>query len=489
VITPENPERMYSTRLRTALVLTGSGTAGAYHAGVLRALHEAGVKIDIVAGRGVGAAGAYFAAVDGGARLWDDNGVWRGAAPTRFYRWRAPLRVAGWALVAAASILAIPLALLALAVGIGVGGLLLTLIGLDGVASTITTAYGGWIEALFAPTALPTIVPRLVLFACLVGVVALVAGTLWTSLPGQPRRRTRQGLAWRLIGAPLSPRGIYERLATELWNLIRGAAPLGAPPAVELARRYAELLIENLGQPGFRELIVVAHDMDARRDFVFALLADGQRSRFFGRPVGGEHALRATEAFDLAGVARDHALDPLAASLAVPIATEPHLITLAPEGPWRGETHRLCDRPGSLARLLEEVAAAGAEQVILVSASPHPARAHELSSGRADLRGRAGEQLAAFEAAGLRDIHQQYADRFNSLVVIRPVHNPLGPLDLAGVYDERSDRRHTLGELVDRGYEDAYRQFIEPIVGGGGERMQAVHGPDGREPARRRVQL
>ena len=46
----------YSTRLRTALVLTGTGTAGAYHAGVLRALHEAGIKIDLVAGRGVGVA-------------------------------------------------------------------------------------------------------------------------------------------------------------------------------------------------------------------------------------------------------------------------------------------------------------------------------------------------------------------------------------------------------------------------------------------------
>ncbi|HMB81767.1 MAG TPA: patatin-like phospholipase family protein, partial [Vicinamibacterales bacterium] len=42
----------YSPQRRTALVLTGTGTAGAYHAGVLRALHEAGVKIDIVAGRG-----------------------------------------------------------------------------------------------------------------------------------------------------------------------------------------------------------------------------------------------------------------------------------------------------------------------------------------------------------------------------------------------------------------------------------------------------
>ena len=40
----------YSPQRRTALVLTGTGTAGAYHAGVLRALHEAGVKLDIVAG-------------------------------------------------------------------------------------------------------------------------------------------------------------------------------------------------------------------------------------------------------------------------------------------------------------------------------------------------------------------------------------------------------------------------------------------------------
>src|SRR5438132_1222159 len=43
----------YSPQRRTALVLTGTGTAGAYHAGVLRALHEAGVKLDMVAGRGL----------------------------------------------------------------------------------------------------------------------------------------------------------------------------------------------------------------------------------------------------------------------------------------------------------------------------------------------------------------------------------------------------------------------------------------------------
>ncbi len=98
MITPDSPDRQYSTRLRTALVLTGSGTSGAYHAGVLRALHEAGVKIDLVAGRGAGTIGALFAAVDGGARLWEDKGLWRSPSAETFYGWRGPLRVAGWAL-------------------------------------------------------------------------------------------------------------------------------------------------------------------------------------------------------------------------------------------------------------------------------------------------------------------------------------------------------------------------------------------------------
>jgi hypothetical protein len=253
-----------------------------------------------------------------------------------------------------------------------------------------------------------------------------------------------------------------------LWNLIRGAAPLKTPELSELAARYIDLLGENLGQPGFRELLITVHDMDASRDVVLALLAGAHAPRFFNRPgVDGDG--RRFEAFNLSGADRQHAMDGLAAALAVPVATAPHLVAFQPEGPWRGETHRLCDRPGSLSRLLEEVAAAGAEQVILLTASPAAAKAHEMSSGRADLRGRAGEQLAAFEAANVRDALEHFAGRFAGLFVVRPRHNPLGPFDFAGVYDERSDRIHALGELVDRGYEDAYRQFIEPVVGAGAE--------------------
>ena len=124
--------------------------------------------------------------------------------------------------------------------------------------------------------------------------------------------------------------------------------------------------------------------------------------------------------------------------------------------------------------LLEEVAAAGAEQVILVSALPPQGRPHELSAERGDLRGHAAEALAAFESAGVRDAIEHWSGRFAGLFLVRPAHNPLGPLDFDGVYDERSDRIHTLAELVDRGYEDAYRQFIEPVVAASGDLLEAV---------------
>ena len=75
---------------------------------------------------------------------------------------------------------------------------------------------------------------------------------------------------------------------------------------------------------------------------------------------------------DLAGTERQYAIDAIAAALSIPVATEPHLVSFAPDSPWRGETHRLCDRPDATARLFEEVASAGAEQIVLVSALPEP---------------------------------------------------------------------------------------------------------------------
>jgi len=473
VITPNSPDRLYSTRLRTALVLAGSGTAGAYHAGVLRALHEAGVRIDLVAGRGMGAISAMFAAIDGGARLWEPSGIWKSGAAQRLYEWRRSLRIAVVALLAAGAVLLFPLLLLAVAVLVGLAGFVLTLVGATDLAGAVTGGFAARLGSWFSPGGLPLVVPRLVLLAVLVSAIAVTARLAGQVTRRRSRRRMTRGLLWRLIGHPLTSTQTVELFAAQLWSLIRGAAPLQRPRNLELGRKYVELLADNLGQPGFRELLVVVHDLDARQDLVAAFLRDQHRPRFFGRLLGAG-TTRAGEALDLAGIAREHAIDVMSAALTLPVATEPHLVTFASEGPWRGETHRLCDRPGALTRVFEELASAGAEQVIVLAATPRVARPHELSAGRADVRGHAGEQLAAFETAGLRDVLEQFAGRFAGLYLIRPDHNPVGPLDFSGVYDERSDRRYTIPELVDRGYEDAHRQFIDPVVGASGERIQSV---------------
>jgi hypothetical protein len=41
------------------------------------------------------------------------------------------------------------------------------------------------------------------------------------------------------------------------------------------------------------------------------------------------------------------------------------------------------------------------------------------------------------------------------------------------VYDEASDRQRTARELIQQGYDDAYQQFIEPVVAAG-ERLREL---------------
>lgn len=451
----------YSPRRRTALVLAGSGTAGAYHAGVLRALHEAGVRIDLIAGQGMGAASAMVAAIDGAARLWEPDGLWLGPHPPRFYKLRATLRAAGWLLGLALVCLLLPFGLLVAAMPVYLLGLMLNLVGLEDAGVTLTGGSTRLVDRLFAPDALPTVMPRLVVLALLAGLVTLAVGTR-RAMRGGTQRRAHRG--WTgLLSAPLTARDALGRVRSALWELIRGAAPIASPDGVELARRYTELLGENLGQPGFRELLLVAHDLDTRADILFALLAGPHRRAFFGGRAAKEIDRRRSDTVDLAGVGRDHVFDALAAALSIPVVTDPCLVTFARESHWRGETHRLCDRPDALRRLVDEAGTAGAEQIILAAAAPPPAGPHEVAVARGDLRGRAGEYLVSLETAALGD-----AARAAPIVfVIRPAHNPIGPFDFDGAYDERSDRRSALGELVDRGYEDAYRQFIEPRVAAG----------------------
>jgi hypothetical protein len=459
----------YSPERRTALVLTGTGADGAYHAGVLRALDETGVKVDLVAARGMGALGAVLYAIDGAERLWEPRGVWRGTTPQTFYRWSWPFRGLGWLAVAVALVLVAPLAV---ALGVSVVypvALALGMAGLQTGAKVAEAAMRG-MGAAFAPGALPTWVPRIVAALVAAGFVAAVVGVAirWWRAPR--RRSARRPALWSLLGAPLDGSRAVTAAPAALWHILRGGAVLQRPDARDLSRRYADLLTENLGHPGFRELIIVAHDLDARRDVVFGLLKDPYRRAHFAATTTS--ALRRAEAHDLAGVARDHLVDALGAALSPAPFSEPWLVTFAADTYWRGESHRVADRPAALGRVVEEVAMAGVDQVILVSAAAEPLGPHELRPTRPDGLGRIGESLAAEEAAALRDALAHLRDRFRWTCTIRPAHNPVRPLDLGGAFDERSDRLQPLDELMERGYEDAYRQFIDPMVGASGEALK-----------------
>jgi hypothetical protein len=454
---------VYSPQLRTALVLTGTGTAGAYHAGVLRALDEAGVKLDVVAGRGIGVVGALFAAIDGAQRLWSERGFWRSPGVTTLYPWRTIPLVAGWSLVAALAIVVIPLAAMTLGLVVFPIDFLLKMVGGVG-APDLAGWYVRLAESAFSADALPTWLPRLALLVVGgAGVAAALDG--WR----HRGRRTRDATWWAALRAPLSSTPAVDHCWRVMWDLMRGAAALAQPPAGDLARRYTDMLAENLGQPGFRELFITVHDIDAHRDFVFALVASSRSRDLVRRSTTYAAELRRAELFDLSGVARDHLADAIAAALAIPMATDCHAVTFAPDSYWRGETHRLCDRPAGLIRLVDELIDAGVRQIVLVSAAAESVGPHTLEAARLDIRGRLGEYLESSEAAVVRDATTTTAGV--RIFTIRPAHNPIGPFDFSGGYDDRSQRAQPLTELMTQGYQDAYHQFIEPVVGASGEKV------------------
>jgi hypothetical protein len=148
--------------------------------------------------------------------------------------------------------------------------------------------------------------------------VVLVLGAagglvVWDAFASAGRRQQRGSFWWRAAGSPLSSREVVTHSWRSLWDLLRGAAPLRQPAPAELARRYADLLVDNIGQPGFRELLLTVHDLDAHRDLVFALVAEPRRRDLIRRPSTASAEARRAEVLDLSGAGRSHLADAVAA--------------------------------------------------------------------------------------------------------------------------------------------------------------------------------
>ena len=336
----------------------------------MRALQEAGVKIDLVGGRGIGAIAAVLAAVDGGSQLWDAGGFWRSPAVATFYQWRWPFTVLRWLAVALLTVLAVPAAVILLglvvypiALVLGMAGLAVGAYFVDGFVWTLGRA--------FSPAALPTWIPRLAALFSTLALVTLGVGA-WMAWWRSPLyRRSTGSRLWTLLGSPVDASAAIHHAIETVWRLLKGGAAIKTPEADDLSRRYAELLAENLGQPGFRELLLVVHDLDATRDLVFGLVRDPYRRMLFPAPGSGSSSRRA-EAQDLSSGTQGFLADVLAAALTLPGVSEARLVRFAPDSYWRGETHRMTDRPASIGRLLEEAAAAGVEQVLIIAATADP---------------------------------------------------------------------------------------------------------------------
>jgi hypothetical protein len=465
--------RDYSPKRRTALVFTGSGTTGAYHAGVLKALDESGVKIDVVVGSGIGTIAAAYAAVSGGPRLYGPDGFWSGVGWSSFYRVRPVLRLALVLLGLSFAVFALPL----------VAGLLLGLLFplvliadriSPGVASSLLDRLWTAPETLSGTYLAAQAIP---VFA-----LALLA-VLWLAfLFLRDRRRISEAFESLLDAGP----GL-ARLRKGLWEIARGAALSGGPPSeAELGRRYAALLSENLGEPGFRELVLRTADLDRGEGLTFALLRKDDVEPESGRLRNGTLA----DAVDLRMPGRDALLfDAVSTGLLCPMAMPLRRVSFPKGGIYGGEIHRLTDATFAPGAGIAEALAAAAEQVIVVTGvpeAPAPLARRRGPHARMDAAMRALERQAARELGEAERLNRIVSTlghrggdgrgawedpargrvyREVDLWVVRPERRALGPMELDGARDPATEVVQTTEDLLEQGWRDAYRQFVEPVVG------------------------
>jgi hypothetical protein len=480
--------REYSPKRRTAVVFSGSGTSGAYHAGALKAIDESGVKVDLVVGSGAGALAAAFAAVAGGSRLYGPGGFWDGL------RWRS-LYAPRPLLAAALALAGFAFALVALPVALGLlAGLLVPVLPL------VELAAPGW-PARLAARAWPLLSSLAGAYLAALAVPVLGFSVLAAGFLARLVLR-RRSIPEALESALDAGRG-RARLASGLWHVARGAALSAAPPNErELGKRYVTLLAENLGQPGFRELILRVADLDGGAALPFVLLQDAPRAAFFAASRRGPRAQvdGHASAVDLkAGGHAELLFDAVVTGILAPLAAPVRRVAFPRGGLFGGQTRRLADATLTAGSGLAEALAAGAEQVILVSATPEQAA---LPLRRRGARAVLDGTLATLERRAIeRDAEE--AERINRMVdtvghrtedgrrawedpatgrvyrdfalyLIRPARRSLAPLELDGARDPSTDVVETPADLLEQGYRDGYRLFVEPVVGAEPPRAEAA---------------
>jgi len=284
--------------------------------------------------------------------------------------------------------------------------------------------------------------------------------------------------------------------ASEVGNdeIARGSAISSFPTSeADIGRKYVGLVAENLGQPGFRELILRTADLDTGGIVPFVLLDDVHRAAFAdARSRGPRSRLDGIPgAVDLRTPGYDTLLfDAAVTGLLPPGAAPVRRVAFPRGGIFAGEMHRLTDAALAGGCGISEAVAAGADQVVVVTAAPAIATAAPRRRGpRALADGllstlerravdggiRAAERINRMvETLGHRteDGGRGWQDPISgrvyqdiSLYVIRPERRVLGTLEWDGGEDPATEVLEMPGDLAELGYRDAYRLFVEPVVG------------------------
>jgi hypothetical protein len=388
-----------------------------------------------------------------------------------------------------------------------VAGLLFPFYLLADLLAPVLTAR--WVSAMWVLPALMR-TPYLAALSIPVFVLALaglfILGFAWLR---HRRRLAEQFETW------IDVRPARRRLSRALWQVARGSAVSSrAPSEADLGLRYVGLAAENLGQPGFREMVLRTADLETGAPLSFALLGSEGRQAFAAAMGQGGRRSRGeglSGAVDLTAAGYAEMLFPaVMTDLLPPFTAGVCRVTFPRGGLFAGETHRLADATLAGGSGVAEALAAGAEQVILAAPLPEthnpglrrrgPRAA--LSSALATLERQAIEaDLAALErlnraveTLGHREddgsrawedpatgrVHREFA-----LYVVRPSRRSVGPLELDGAEDPATEVVETMDDLLEQGYRDAYRAFVEPVVGAAPEPRRPVR----YEPEEKAVEL
>jgi len=435
---------VFSPRRRTAAILIGEGTGSAYLAGVMKALHNAGVRIDVVLGRGAGALVAVLSAIDADGQLGGDDGLLAQVGQVGKRRvWRLqPLykvTLACLALSFAAFLSPVLVGLIALLMlPFAALGRLVTE---SGAAGPAPTWFGYLLEAGEPLYLRAMVVPLIVLcaFWLVWWAYALVRERHMPSLPELYELDSLSAL-----------------LESSLWRAVRGASSDRRPhDRKELGQAYRKLLSGSWGQRGFRELVIYALDTDSGQEIPFAML----KERFFNKlkaSRAGRREWACAEPIDLGKDGDALFFDALMAALSPP-GLVPSVLMKLPLGTKNGgEVHRVSSSLLASGGTVADAVSAGAEQILFVAGCTPGERPSGNPFERVtEAATRTALAVDIAEAANATDL---------PVFLVRPDKQRLSPYEITG-RAQFGNERLDLAALMAHGERDAERLFIEPVLG------------------------